>query len=108
MTEDDKRVPGVGHQRPRSPRVPVDFSVGLDYTNAKGEPIHAQGEPLRVSRGGATIKTDIQVTVGVIVKLTPPFGRTIDAEVNGVWTDETDGLQRIGVRLLDESGWFAD
>ena len=25
--------------------------------------------------------------MGSIVKLTPPFGRKLDAEVNGVWTD---------------------
>jgi hypothetical protein len=30
------------------------------------------------------------------------------AEVNGVWTDEIDSRQRIGVKLLDSDGWFAE
>jgi hypothetical protein len=42
------------------------------------------------------------------VRLTPPFGRTIDAEVNGVWVDENDGKQLVGIKLLDANGWFAD
>jgi hypothetical protein len=42
------------------------------------------------------------------VRLTPPFGRALDAEINGVWTDEEDGRQHIGVRLLDPNGWFAE
>ncbi len=71
MSDELKSGRGPTLQRPRSPRVPVDFAVGLE-------------------------------------RLTPPFGRTIDAEVNGVWTDHTDGKQRIGVKLLDANGWFAD
>jgi hypothetical protein len=48
------------------------------------------------------------VALGSILKLTPPFGRALDAEVNGAWTDAIDGRRRIGVKLLDEDGWFAD
>ena len=51
---------------------------------------------------------DAEVALGAIVKLTPPFGRELDAEVNGVWTDQIDGRRRIGVKLLDEDGWFAE
>ncbi len=67
-----------------------------------------QAEAIKVSRGGATLVTDVNVGVGDVVRLTPPFGRALDAEVNGVWTDETDGKQRIGVKLLDAHGWFAE
>ena len=49
-----------------------------------------------------------EVAVGAIVRLTPPFGRELDAEVNGAWKDEIDGSRRIGVKLLDQDGWFAD
>jgi len=48
------------------------------------------------------------VALGSILKLTPPFGRALEAEVNGVWTDAIDGRRRIGVKLLDDDGWFAD
>lgn len=108
MPEDSKRVEEARLQRPRSPRVPVDFSVELSGQTPGGEPFQVQAEAIKVSRGGATLVTDAEVGVGDVVRLTPPFGRALDAEVNGVWTDETDGKQRIGVKLLDAHGWFAE
>jgi len=105
MTDDRK---AERPQRPRSPRVPVDFAVKLEGNNAGGGAFHVEAEAVKVSRGGATIITDAPVEVGAIVRLTPPFGRPLDAEVNGVWTDEADGKQRIGVKLLDPNGWFAE
>jgi hypothetical protein len=51
---------------------------------------------------------DADVAIGSVVRLTPPFGRTLDAEVNGAWTDRIDGQRRIGVKLLDADGWFAE
>lgn len=95
-------------QRPRSPRVPVNFTVELEGADAGGAPFKVSAEAVRVSRGGATLVTDIPARVGLKVRLTPPFGRALDAEVNGVWTDDADGRQYIGVRLLDPNGWFAE
>ncbi len=95
-------------QRPRSPRVPVNFTVELEGVGGDGNPFKALAEAVRVSRGGATLITDVAVKAGATVRLTPPFGRALDAEVNGVWTDEADGRQHIGVRLLDPNGWFAE
>jgi hypothetical protein len=95
-------------QRPRSPRVPVNFSVELRGQTSGGEPFSVQAEAVRVSRGGATLISDAVVHVGQVVHLTAPFGRTLAAEVNGIWTDADDGRQRIGVKLLDPHGWFAE
>lgn len=95
-------------QRPRSPRVPVNFTVELEGNSADSKTFHTTAEAVRVSRGGATLITDLPLKVGMTVRLTPPFGRALDAEVNGVWTDDADGRQRIGVRLLDPHGWFAE
>jgi hypothetical protein len=95
-------------QRPRSPRVPVNFTVELDGVGDDGNPFRVSAEAVRVSRGGATLITDIPAHDGLRVRLTPPFGRALDAEVNGVWTDAADGRQHIGVRLLDPNGWFAE
>ena len=95
-------------QRPRSPRVPVNFAVELEGEDAAGQPFNVSAEAVRVSRGGATIITDIVMSVGNILQLTPPFGRPLEAEVNGVWTDEADGRQHVGVKLLDPNGWFAE
>ncbi|HEY0079916.1 MAG TPA: PilZ domain-containing protein [Pyrinomonadaceae bacterium] len=95
-------------QRPRSPRVPVNFPVELEGRALDGAPFRVSAEAVRVSRGGATLITDAKVSAGSVVRLTPPFGRALDAEVNGVWVDESDGRQRIGVKLLDQNGWFAE
>jgi hypothetical protein len=95
-------------QRPRSPRVPVNFTVELEGATADGRPFKVSAEAVRVSRGGATIITDITAHVGLKVRLTPPFGRALDAEVNGVWTEGEDARQHIGLRLLDPNGWFAE
>ena len=95
-------------QRPRSPRVPVNFTVELEGLGDDGNPFKVSAEAVRVSRGGATLITDIPARVGLKVRLTPPFGRSLDAEVNGVWTEGEDGRQHIGIRLLDPDGWFAE
>lgn len=108
MPEETKRVDEARLQRPRSPRVPVDFSVELSGKTPDGESFQVQAEAIKVSRGGATLLTEAIVRIGDVVRLTPPFGRALDAEVNGVWMDETDGKQRIGVKLLDAHGWFAE
>jgi hypothetical protein len=108
MNEDLKREADVPSQRPRSPRVPVDFAIVLEGQSPDGESFHADAVAVRVSRGGATLMTDVTLRHGEKVRLTPPYGRTVEAEVNGVWTDATDGKQRIGVKLLDANGWFAE
>ena len=108
MSEESKRETGSLPQRPRSPRVPVNFTVELEGRTDGGEPFRTNAEAVLVSRGGATLITDAPVGVGTLVRLTPPFGRTLEAEINGVWIDETDGLQRIGLKLLDQNGWFAE
>ena len=108
MNEELKREAAVPSQRPRSPRVPVDFAVVLEGRTPAGEPFHMDAVAVKVSRGGATLLTDAAVQHGDIVRLTPPYGRTVEAEVNGIWTDATDGKQRIGVKLLDANGWFAE
>jgi hypothetical protein len=108
MNEELNREAAIPSQRPRSPRVPVDFAVVIEGRTPDGEPFHADAVAVKVSRGGATLVTDATVGLGASVRLTPPYGRTIEAEVNGIWTDATDGKQRIGVKLLDANGWFAE
>jgi hypothetical protein len=88
--------------------VPVNFAVELESVGADDEPFRVTAEAVRVSRGGATLVTDAPLREGARVRLTPPFGRALDAEVNGVWTDGSDGRQHVGVRLLDPNGWFAE
>ena len=108
MSDSSKTDTTPPSQRPRSPRVPVNFTVELEGDADDAQPFRVTAEAVRVSRGGATLVTDIPARAGMRVRLTPPFGRSLDAEVNGVWTDEADGRQHIGVRLLDPNGWFAE
>jgi hypothetical protein len=108
MSDSSKTDTDPPSQRPRSPRVPVNFTVELEGDAGGDNPFRVTAEAVRVSRGGATLVTDIRARAGMRVRLTPPFGRALDAEVNGVWTDEADGRQYIGVRLLDPNGWFAE
>ncbi|MGI9165110.1 MAG: PilZ domain-containing protein [Pyrinomonadaceae bacterium] len=108
MNEKDRRGDNSPSQRPRNPRVPVEFAIEVEGKTPDGETFHVHALATKISRGGATIVLDAEVDVGTIVTLTPPFGRKLDAQVNGVWTDEVDSRQRIGVKLLDTDGWFAE
>ena len=108
MTENDPRGASVFSQRPRSPRVPVEFALEVEGQTTTGDSFNLPAKAIKISRSGATIILDAEVSVGSIVKLTPPFGRELDAQINGVWTDQIDGRRRIGVKLLDEDGWFAE
>ena len=108
MTDKDLRGAPLPSQRPRSPRVPVEFALGVEGKTPSGESFNVRAQAIKISRAGATILLDAEVAVGSMLKLTPPFGRELDAEVNGVWSDPIDGRRRIGVKLLDEDGWFAD
>lgn len=106
MNQKDRQ--GTASQRPRSPRVPVEFALEVEGSTPSGEAFHVKAQAIKISRGGATIVMDNEVAIGSVVTLTPPFGRKLTAEVNGVWTDEIDSRQRIGVKLLDTDGWFAE
>lgn len=108
MTEKDHRGASMPSQRPRSPRVPVEFALEVEGHTSTGDSFNLLAKAIKISRSGATLILDAEVAVGSIIKLTPPFGRELDAEINGVWTDQIDGRRRIGVKLLDEDGWFAE
>jgi PilZ domain len=108
MNENDPQGATLRSQRPRNPRVPVEFALEVEGKTPKGDSFNVKAQAIKISRGGATIILDAEVAVGAMLKLTPPFGRELDAEVNGVWTDQIDGRRRIGVKLLDEDGWFAE
>lgn len=93
-------------QRPRSPRVPVEFPLEVEGTDESGKPFQAKATAVKISHAGATLVIDVDVPVGSQVILTQASGGKLTAEVNGAWTDDLDGKRRIGVRLLDENGWF--
>lgn len=108
MNEKDPTIATVRSQRPRNPRVPVEFTLEVEGTTPAGKAFQEKAQAIKISRLGATIVLDADVEVGAIVTLTPPFGAKLAAEVNGVWNDQLDGKRRIGVKLVDADGWFAE
>lgn len=108
MNDERAPVAVLRSQRPRNPRVPVEFALEVKGTDVSGKAFHLRAQAVKISRGGATIIVDAEVKPGSVVRLTPPFGHELAAEVNGAWTDELDGRRRIGVKLLDNDGWFAE
>ena len=95
-------------QRPRSPRIPVEFALDVEGTDASGNAFQAKAKATKISNRGATLLIDVDVPIGSTVKLMPSSGGTLNAEVNGSWIDDIDGTRRIGVKLLDANGWFAE
>ena len=93
-------------QRPRSPRVPVEFPLEVEGTDQAGKPFQAKATAVKISHAGATIIIDVDIPVGSEVTLVQASGAKLVAEVTGAWTDDLDGKRRIGVRLLDANGWF--
>lgn len=95
-------------QRPRSPRVPVEFALDVEGTDRTGKTFQTKATATKISHGGATIIIDVDVPVGATVILTQASGGKLTAEVNGSWIDDLDGTRRIGVRLLNANGWFGE
>jgi hypothetical protein len=95
-------------QRPRSPRVPVEFALEVGGTDSSGNAFQTNATATKISHGGATIIIDVDVPVGSTVTLTPASGGKLAAEVNGSWIDDLDGSRRIGVKLLNANGWFGE
>ena len=110
MDDKNSREETASSQRPRSPRVPVAFDLTVEGTDETGKPFSVKGQATKISRGGATIALDdrINVDLGAVVTLVPPFGGKLEAEVNGSWDDELDSRRRIGVKLLANDGWFGE
>jgi len=105
--KDGSRPDAPESGRPRSPRVPVNFSLVVEGETAGGQPFKTRASAIKVSRTGATIVIDQEVALGARLLLTPPFGGRFEADVNGVWINENDGRRHIGVKLVTANGWFA-
>jgi hypothetical protein len=107
MNQKDPQQDAAPSQRPRSPRVPVEFALEVEGNDSAGNPFRAKATATKISRGGATLLLDVDLALGSVITLIPPFGGTLEGEVNGSWVDEIDGRQRVGVKLTKSDGWFA-
>jgi len=86
----------------------VEFPLDVEGTDASGKPFHINAKATKISHGGATLLIDVDVPIGSSVQLIQASGSKLSAEVNGSWIDDIDGKRRIGVKLLDAHGWFAE
>jgi|SRR5262252_4837315 len=97
-----------GPENRRNARVPVNFAVEIEGQTPHGEIFRASAKAEVVSCAGATLITDVMVERGTVLRLTAPFGSGFDAEVNGIWMNQADGRQRVGVKLIRPSTWLSD
>ena len=82
-------------------RFPVRVEVPLDHGSARV----LQAHTVVASHAGATLDVDEAIPVGVGLQVSPPFGGSLLAEVNGAWLDRESGRHRVSIRLLDPPSW---
>lgn len=89
----------------RNRRVRMSFPVTLEVPTEDGRTRVLKARTVVVSHAGATLDMDEAVPLELGVQVTPPFGGTILAEVNGGWTDRATGRPRVSIRLIDPVSW---
>ena len=80
---------------------PVRVEVPLD----DGRTRVLQTHTVVVSHAGATLDVDEPIPEGLGLQVSPPFGGSLLAEVNGAWVDRETGRHRVSIRLLDPLSW---
>lgn len=103
--EKDKGQQGRGASMRRNKRVRVRFPVRIEMPLDDGRSRVLHAHTVVVSHAGATLDTDETIPLGMGLQVSPPFGGTLLAEVNGAWVDEETGRQRVSIRLLDPVSW---
>jgi hypothetical protein len=89
----------------RNRRVNMRFPVCLEVPSDDGGTLSITAHTVVVSHAGATLDLDIAVPAGTGLQVSPPFGGTLLAEVNGAWVDKDTGRRRVSVRLIDPPSW---
>jgi hypothetical protein len=82
-------------------RFPLRVEVPID--DGRTRVLHAH--TVVVSHAGATLDLDEPIPEGMGLQVSPPFGGSLLAEVNGVWIDSESGRHRVSIRLLDPLSW---
>jgi hypothetical protein len=82
-------------------RFPIRVEVPVD----DGRTRVMQAHTVVVSHAGATLDMDEPIPVGMGLQVSPPFGGSLLAEVNGLWVDAESGRHRVSIRLLDPLSW---
>jgi hypothetical protein len=91
--------------RRRNKRVRIRFPVRVEMPLDDGRTRVLHTNTVVVSHAGATLDVDEPIPVGVGLQVSPPFGGSLLAEVNGGWIDGESGRHRVSIRLLDPLSW---
>jgi hypothetical protein len=89
----------------RNKRVRVRFPVRIEAPLADGSASVICAHTVVVSHAGATLDVDEPIALGMGLQVSPPFGGTLLAEVNGLWVDAETGRHRVSIRLIDPVSW---
>jgi hypothetical protein len=103
--EKDTGQQGRGIKARRNKRVRVRFPVKVEAPLDDGRARVLCAHTVVVSHAGATLDVDEPIPEGMGLQVTPPFGGTLLAEVNGVWVDGETGRHRVSIRLIDPASW---
>jgi hypothetical protein len=98
------QIEGKVAQR-RNKRVRIRFPVSLEVPSAEGITQTIAAQTVVVSHAGATLDVDVNIPDGIGIQVSPPFGGTLLAEVNGTWVDQATGRHQISIRLIDPPSW---
>jgi hypothetical protein len=82
-------------------RLPVRIEVPMEMGRTRVLDSHT----VVVSHAGATLDLAEPIPAGIGLQVSPPFGGTILAEVNGSWLDHATGRYRVSIRLIDPTSW---
>lgn len=91
----------------RNKRVRMHFPVKVEVPIDEGRTRVLHAQTVMVSHAGATLDVDEPIPEGMGLQVSPPFGGSLLAEVNGVWVDAESGRHRVSIRLLDPLSWTA-
>jgi hypothetical protein len=89
----------------RNKRISIRFPVTVEVPLEEGHIRALLAHTVVVSHAGATLEMDESVPVGIGLQVSPPFGGTMLAEVNGVWVDQSTGKHLVSIRLIDPTSW---
>jgi hypothetical protein len=89
----------------RNKRVRMRFPLRVEVPISEGRTRVLHAHTVMVSHAGATLDVDEPIPEGMGLQVSPPFGGSLLAEVNGVWVDGQSGRHRVSIRLLDPLSW---
>jgi hypothetical protein len=103
VREEQRQEHGARARRNRRVRVRFPVRVEVPVEDGRTRVLHAH--TVVVSHAGATLDVDEPIAEGMGLQVSPPFGGSLLAEVNGVWVDAASGRHHVSIRLLDPLSW---